>query len=221
MSDYTQKYYELEALIKERVPGFKVKFKDQSTFMKIIGKIMFFNKRFMTDFTTTLGKTVYFPSRAKFDRDPGAYFYTLAHEYVHVMDYVARPFIFFAGYAFPQILSLFSLFAFFAFLNPYFLLFLIALLFAAPIPAPFRTWVELRGYGMNCKVRLWDGWSEKSVQNEIGWYTKAFTTSAYYFMCPFKTYITKKLMNWAKPSNDECLSYKNPAYIDVHNILTK
>jgi len=218
MTDYTQKFYDLEAVIKERVPDFEIKFKDESRFMKILGKVLFFNKAFMTHYTTTIGKTVYFPSRALFEQYPGAYFYTLAHEYVHVMDYVQHPVLFTLGYLSPQILALLALFSFLAFINPYFLLFLIALLFAAPIPAPYRTWAELRGYGMSCKVRLWCGEKLEVIQNIIKErYVTAFTTAAYYFMCPFKNYIINKLLEWT--TSDDCLSDANPAFMDVYNVV--
>jgi hypothetical protein len=186
--------------------------------MKFVGKIMFFNKGFMTDYITTIGKTVYFPSKAKFEADPGAYFYTLAHEYVHVADYAARPTTFIIGYLFPQILASLSLLSLLAFFSPYFLLFLLTLIFVAPIPAPYRAWAEIRGYAMSCKVRLWDGWSEETVRNRLELkYANAFTTSAYYFMWPFKNYVIRKLTE--KVSSDSCLSDSNPACVDVYNII--
>ena len=216
--DNTQRFYDLEKIIKERVPGFKIKFKDESTLMKVVGKVLFFNKSFMTSYTTTIGKTVYFPSRVKFEKNPGAYFYTLAHEYVHVMDYVAHPVRFTLGYAFPQFLAAFSLLSLLAFINPYFLLFLFALAFAAPIPAPYRTWAELRGYGMSLLVRSWDGWASEEVANMVNRYADAFTTSAYYFMCPFRTYVLNKLLDWLL-SGETHLSDVNPAFMDVYALI--
>ena len=44
--------------------GVSIKYKDNSWFMKVLSKILFFNKKFMTRFTTTIGKTVYFPRGA-------------------------------------------------------------------------------------------------------------------------------------------------------------
>jgi len=218
MVNFTQRYYDLEKKIKERVPGFKICFKDESTLMKLIGKILFFNKGFMTRYTTTIGKRVYFPSKKKFEENPGRYYHTLAHEYVHVMDYVRHPVIFIIGYMKPQLIAILSLLSFLAFINPYFLLFLLALLFLAPIPSPYRTWAELRGYGMNCKVRLWHG--ETISQERLNYSADAFITSAYYFMCPFRKWVMKKLKKWADPNDNSCLLDKNPAFKDVHDLIT-
>ena len=37
----------LESRIKEWVPSFEVRFKNESKFMKLLGKVMFFNKGFI------------------------------------------------------------------------------------------------------------------------------------------------------------------------------
>ena len=47
----------------EFFPGLKLRYKDESTLMKIMGKLMFFNPSFMTQFTTTIGETIYFHPR--------------------------------------------------------------------------------------------------------------------------------------------------------------
>ena len=41
----------------------RIAFKDESFLMKLLGFLLFFTKEFMTRFTTTIGNTVYFPSR--------------------------------------------------------------------------------------------------------------------------------------------------------------
>ena len=210
--------YDLEKLIKEKVPDFKIKFKDESYFMKVIGKILFFNKTFMTGYTTTIGKTVYFPSKEKFLAYPDRYLYTLAHEYVHISDYVNNPIKFTLGYLFPQLLSLLSLLSVFAFINPLFLLFLFSLIFLAPIPAPFRAKSEIRGYGMSIKIRIWDGlWLKDEIKPIIKTrFAKAFTTSAYYFMCPFKKLVEKKLFEYV--DNDKL---EDPAFFDIYKFITQ
>ena len=211
----TEKFWALDAKIRERVPGYSIKFKDESIFMKILGKVLFFNKHFMTGVTTTIGKTVYFARRDWFEADPGRYFYTLCHEYAHVMDYVRHPVTFTAGYILPQALAIFALGALFAFVSKWFLLFLLALLFLAPIPSPVRTWAELRGYGMSIKSRLWD--SQAVTQKRLDYYTEHFTGPNYYFMWPFKNYIAKELQKYV--DTNMCLSDPSSVYMDVSNIL--
>lgn len=187
------RFYKLEAAIKEKVPGFKIKFKDESILMKIIEKIMFFNKDFK-NYTITIGKTVYFQSRKLLEENLEECFYILTHEAVHVFDYIKHPVLFIIGYLFPQIFAILTIFGI---LNPYFLLFL---LLAAPIPAPYRTWAELRGYKMSCKIRLLDGWSPEKIKDRIkNRYVNAFIKSSYYFMFPFKSYIIRKLLEYKKP----------------------
>ncbi len=212
-----QKFDELVDTITRTVPDFQIKFKKESFLMKVLDKLLFFNKNFLTGYNTTIGKTVYLKSRAAFESNRGTYLRTLCHEYLHIMDYIHRPIRYVLGYIFPQILAIFSLGAFFAFINPWFLLFLLSLLFIAPIPSPGRAETELRGYGMNCKTRQWLG--DTVSENTLNNYVDAFTTSAYYFMWPFKKRVEKRLKEYID-SND-CLSDPNPAYIQVYHILNK
>lgn len=211
----TEKFWALDTKIRERVPDYKIKFKNESTFMKILGKILFFNKDFMTHVTTVIGKTIYFARRDWFEADPGRYFYTLCHEYVHIMDYDRRPASFASGYLMPQALAIFSLGALLSFISPWFLLFLLALIFLAPLPSRVRAWAELRGYGMSIKSRLWDG--QAVSQERIDRYVTYFTGPAYYYMWPVKHCIIKKLSKYVY--SDDCLSDPNPAYMDVYNLL--
>lgn len=102
----------LEDRVLGDIPGFKVAFKDTSRFMAALGFLMApFNPRFMTGFTTTLGKTVYFPTKEEYESDVAGSFKTLSHEYVHLWD--AKQSLWFnVSYAFPQLLSLVGLLAF-------------------------------------------------------------------------------------------------------------
>ena len=58
--------------------------KEDSKLMKFISKLLFFNKTFMTDYVTTIGRTIYVPSGYISST-------TLRHELVHVADYNAHP----------------------------------------------------------------------------------------------------------------------------------
>lgn len=97
----------LEAAIHQHVPGFEVQFKDESKIMKVLGQLScLFNPHFMSDFTTTWGSKVYFPSRAHYTANPQASFSTLAHEFVHLWDGKEHGWRFRFSYAAPQVYAL-------------------------------------------------------------------------------------------------------------------
>jgi hypothetical protein len=74
----------------------------------------------------------------------------------------------------------------------------------------------MRGFGMSAKVRAWL-WG--SVPEDIlKRYAEQFTSSAYYFMWPFKNSVDKELAVWANP-NVSCLNDSNPAFKDVYDII--
>lgn len=156
----------------------KIAFKDESKLMGFISRLLFFNKKFMTSYITVIGRTVYFPSREWLEKNRDSAAQTLCHEFVHISDEKnVGSFVFRLSYLFPQWMSLFALTAFFA--GP---LALIFLLFLLPLPAPFRTFWELRGYAMTDAVFF-----ERYKQfAETGYLTSQFTSSNYYFMWPFK-----------------------------------
>lgn len=122
--------------------GVRVRYKDESRLMRFIGWLMFFNRAFMTRYTTTLGRTVYFPTRGKENWE------TLAHEAVHVLDYANAPVRFALGYVMPQGLAAFALIALAAFVIPVFLVTLLFLVAAGPWPSPWRLKRERRGFRM-------------------------------------------------------------------------
>ena len=75
--------------------------------MKILGTILFFNKTFMTGFITTVGYTVYWPSREKLESSGLGALSTLAHEYRHAQDAKKITRVLFGFlYLLPQILAL-------------------------------------------------------------------------------------------------------------------
>lgn len=130
-------------------PKFKIRFKNESTFMKIVGFFMFFSSGFMTRVTTTINQTVYFPSRDFFESRPKQVFFILLHEREHLRQARRNTFPVFAlGYLFPQCLSLLVL------LSPISLWFLLSLSFLLPWPAPFRYRWEKEGYRWNILLRI-------------------------------------------------------------------
>lgn len=101
-----------EDTLRQTVPSFRVRFKNESLSQKVIAILSgLFNPGYMTDYTTTFGTTVYFPSREFYRDDPEESFLLLAHEFTHMCDekddrwYKLK-------YAFPQILVLIPLLVF-------------------------------------------------------------------------------------------------------------
>jgi len=122
----------------------KIAYKSESTFMKILKVLSFFNPKFSTNTITTVGSTIYFPNREYIKPESTV---TITHEARHIYD---RGFLFYLKYFFPQ--WLFVLFIPLLILSWWFLIPLLACL--APIPAYWRGQLELEGfkaehYGVN------------------------------------------------------------------------
>lgn len=169
----------------ERKYGLKISYKNESVLMRILGKILFFNSKFMTNYVTTIGSTVYFPSRESVSKDRTSAATVLAHELVHIADSrEVSSFIFSYTYLFPQVIALLSILSFFTSK-----LWLLSLLFLLPIPSPTRAYWELRGYAMT------DAVSYKISKKffEIDFISKQFVSSSYYFMWPFKQDIEHRI----------------------------
>lgn len=167
--------------------NFDVKYKNESLFMKMLSYVLFFNKKFSTSFATTIGKTIYFPSRDFVSKDQHVSAMILAHELIHVRQKnTFGNLVYSMSYLVPQI---FSIFAVFSFLSLWCLLFL---LFLLPIPAPFRKDSEFGAnvmtiymfylYIMNfTQYTDIDGILEDMAKIR----NSKFTGSEYYFMWPF------------------------------------
>ena len=178
-------------------PDIQVKYKDESTFMKVLGTILFFNPSFMTDFVTTIGSTIYFPSRAAVQNSPDSFGTVFMHEMVHVHDQKTMgkiPFGFL--YLLPQLLSLicFAL----LFVISWKIMLPLAVLFLLPIPAYFRMCFERRAYLSSLythykmsKISSYNYDPASDVDDYVG----QFTSSSYYFMWPFKTALTADFNN--------------------------
>lgn len=168
-------------------PDLKVKYKDQSPLMKILGKVLFFNKDFMSVYVTTVGSTVYFPSENFIKIRPVSGSILFLHELVHVYDSkkISRPLFTFL-YLFPQILFLLVPLLFFV---SWMLAVPLMILFALPLPAYFRMYYEKRAYMTSLYVR-----SELSkrfafkpeLEINKDFYLSEFKKSYYYYMWVFK-----------------------------------
>lgn len=179
----------------QRSENVKVRYKDESWLMKLIGKLMFYNPDFSTHFITTLGETVYFPSRSEVETDYQIAWEVLSHEAVHVEDYRnSKPkFLFMLKYMMPQILAVFALLA------PVLWSWwpLLALVFLLPLPAPWRRDIEMRGYAMSMAVWYW--YSRSGIPQALKSETvDHFTGAEYYFTYPFKQAVTEEVGRWSK-----------------------
>jgi len=155
--------------------GFKIRNKGSSLLMKIIAVLLYpFNQKFMTDYTTTIGKTVYFPD-GYVNEQPGAAARTLAHEGQHLIDGNGNQPWFSLSYLFPVPLALLALGAIGAIWWAPMLWCLLALAALAPWPAPGRTHWERRGYliSMICDAaRGWDieaDWYQNYMVSHYSW----------------------------------------------------
>lgn len=88
-------------------PSFKIRYKNESRMMRLIALLASpFNEAFADNYTTTLGSTVYFPTREKVEKDYGRYVEVLAHEGVHVFDDSSHKLWFKLSYSLNQSLAL-------------------------------------------------------------------------------------------------------------------
>ena len=178
----------LITILAREIPGFRVAFKTESKLQRLIGFILFFNPAYMTQYITTIHPVVYFPSREWYYANPKEAFEVLAHEFVHLFDAKKSPLAFSLKYLFPQVLALLALPALLAIpFSGWWLWFLAFIVFALPLPAPWRTYYELRGYAMSLAVTYW-----RTGSTSIYGMSKYFTTPAYYFMMPFRGYVDDK-----------------------------
>ena len=173
-------------LIKKRIPGFEIGYKNENFVSKLLGVLSWpFNRNYMKTYTTTRYPKVFFPSR-QFVRDSyRSAWKILAHEYVHLWDRQKRGAWFNIGYATPQMWAVLALSALSAiWVGPWGLLGLIPLLCLLPLPSPGRRDVELRGYTMSMAVNHWRYGDVKDSTKD--WIVGHFTGPDYYFMWPFK-----------------------------------
>lgn len=216
-----KEFYEaLVLMIKAKIPGFEVRFKNESRLQRFIGAILFFNRAYMTNYITTLYPHVYFPTRADLEANYGSAWRVLAHEYVHLCDNKVSKLGFRFKYLAPQILAVFSLGAIFAFLSLWFLLALVFLLALAPWPSSGRTWAELRGYTMSLAVDFWpkrilptQDAKEEVIAHFTGW--------DYYRMCPNATKVRAAVEEAVQKMNTDALlaGPGSEPYVDVYELL--
>jgi hypothetical protein len=190
---------EMESLAVER--GMKLKLKSKSHFMRFLGFLLFFNRAFMSRYTTVIGSTVYFPDETW--ADDQKVWQTLCHELTHWEDNKRLKLLFPIVYLSPQI---FALLALLAFVNLWFLLFLVLL---APLPSPGRKWAEMRGYAVSMAVLYWR--YGRIGDEAIDHFVSQFTTAKYYFIWPFPKAVRAELMKWKGRIEGGALTASIPA----------
>jgi hypothetical protein len=187
MNSMQEKYVLLLDYIRMRIPQFEVINKQKSTFMFMLSKILFFNKTFMSAFVTTIRYTVYtplswqtvFPNEAKFE--------IMAHELVHLLQYRRYKILQSLSYLMPQIFALLAVLSIFS--TSWWML---SLLFLLPLPSFTRALIEFQAYRMSAFV-VYKIYGNAIKEDEmIDYYVANFVKSNYYFMFPFKKWLTRR-----------------------------
>lgn len=170
-------------------PDTKIKFKNESLFMKLLSFLLFFNPKFYTNYITTIGDTIYFPSKESLYKNEDSSIYTFLHEVVHINDYHNNK-LFKFNYLFPQILFLPCLLL----LLLSWKIWLVSFIFLLPLPAYFRARYELKAYlaGLYVKSKLF----YVDYNDEVEKIYKHFNSGDYYFMYPFNS-LREELKNSA------------------------
>lgn len=189
-------------------PNLQIKYKNESRFMKFVGMLLFFNKTFMTNYTTTIGSTIYFPDSKYLESNPVSGAVTLLHELVHVYDSMKYTrFLFSILYLSPQILFLFTL----PLMIISWKLIFVSLLFLLPLPSFFRMHFEKRAYLVSLYVLNYliiNKMIHADLDANKEYYLTQFKSGGYYFMWPFKNLNlefengVRKIKLGEKPYND-------------------
>lgn len=183
-------------LVKKFVPEYKIINKQNSRLHRAIGWILskIGNKTYMTNYLTTIGTTTAVSATSLTDSH---LWQSILHEGMHAIDSKCVGNVKFGlAYLFPQILGfiipLFTIIGLLLGASAWILWGLVALLFLAPIPAIFRTWIELRGYTVTLAVMFWsEGIDKVEGAAIVDSLVNIFTGPGYYYMWPFR-----KMLQW-------------------------
>ena len=185
ITEFELKLANIMSAIEYEFPDFKIVEKQDSKLMRILGKVLFFNKDFMTRYITVIGNTVYVPSKQWVKDKPYAALEVFCHEWVHMKDNRDLGPMFKILYLTPQIFAGCALFS----LWSGNLLWLLCLIFLLPMPSAARAELEMRGYTVSMAVRWWVLEQEPDYEK----ISKYFTSSAYYWMYPMKEAVIEDL----------------------------
>lgn len=206
-----------------------LKKKDSSKLMRAVG--WFFGQtklspRFMTHFFTIIGNTIYVPLEILQAMTDTQLLQVLMHETIHAFD--RKKFgaaVFSAAYLFPQILALLAPVGVLTAIitqNTNWLWMLLTLLFLAPIPAPFRTWFEIRANRADVsfakKIVYNNRTGEEIPANYIDALAVRYGNGEYYFMWPFRAHVVKMLS--VKPDTNDKAYLFVAKWVIIHKAAT-
>lgn len=179
---------EFMLLIAREHPKVKVYYKNSSVLMKVIyyGTLMWIWQKTFFQFHTTIGSKIYLVDSSIKAKMWRSIYGTMRHEFVHVLQREKWWLLYDFSYILPQILALIAFGV--AFGQVWMLGFMV---FAGPIPSPWRMKWEMEGYTATLLTYF-------EIHGEIpDWLIKQkarnFYTSAYYFMWPFKKDVLRRL----------------------------
>jgi hypothetical protein len=163
--------------------------------LKIITPVVsLFNPKFTTNYITVLFGKMWVP--ADFDKttNESGWLRTTIHETLHEKDRAKfGSFLFTLLYLFPQSLSPLALLALGACGGTLgWLWWLLALLCLAPLPAPFRTWFEIRAYRTNLlfSAVVWK-YDTEQMDRLCEWFVQKLAGPDYYYPWIFKRHLRK------------------------------
>jgi hypothetical protein len=159
------------------------------------------NPRFMSHFFTIIGNRIYAPIEIIEAMTDVQLLQILMHETIHAFDRKKYGTVLFSvAYLFPQILAILApVGAALAAItgNLLWLWLLTSLLFLAPIPAPFRTWFEIRANRSDIsfvkKVVYNNRTGDEIPGNYIELLSNHYINGEYYYMWPFRGHVIKLL----------------------------
>lgn len=179
--------------VRKDYPNIQLKPKTSSWFMKTVSWIFkktSISPRFMEDYYTTLGDTIYMPEIA-YKIDGERLLQVIMHECLHIKDYHKNKILYTIFYGFPQIFAPLFILGFLGFLwSPLFYMFLF-LLCALPLPAYGRYYYEKRAYRVSVLFGKFYNYSEENMSELREWVIKNLAKQYYYFTWPFPSMIEK------------------------------
>ena len=215
-------FQELLTSAQKYFPSLQVKYKDQSAFMKFLGFLLFFNKSFMTDYTTTIGNTIYFPNANFIKIHPVSSSVVFLHELVHLHDHKRIGSLWFQfSYLIPQI---FALPALLLFLLSWKIALPVLIFFLLPLPSYFRMIYERRAYyaSMYSLKKLSDRMKfNPQLEQQASYFAGRFVDSSYYFMWPFSSIIDDDFAAAAQLVAADKRPYEDPVFDMLDDLVTK
>lgn len=160
--------------MKEKFPGFKVKLKSDSLLMKVFGKLMFWQKSFMTRYNTVIPmlRRLYVTDNFFKADHAMSSLTTLRHEEVHLEDSV-------------------NFFPFFS----------VSYILLLPIGPSFRGLWELRAYKESITAQI--DYGRTGLSDYITHVASLFAGPMYLYMFPFPSFIRKRLRkHYTEQMND-------------------